>query len=259
MSRYRSRNRFRNQISAGAGAYPLSFATLGIVADGFVIDGTVSQFWTDSAMTTPAVSTDPIGAAEDLSGNGNNLLQTNSGNKPQLGVSGSVKFFGLESDLYLDPDTAVNVGAAMTVIAVVKAGASTEAYFLCTYDGGWGTGGYFAALAQLGAGDNLGFTGNGTATWSTVAGNGASAAIYENVRTGTGANQNVLTSYTAAGAQIATATSTEGASPANALRVGINTVSGSVNVAFVMVVKDALSAGQLSTVRAALATKFGGW
>jgi len=84
---------FARRGTVAAVPYPLSFAELGIVANGYVYDGIVSRFYTDSARTTLCTTSgsDPIGAVEDLSGNGNHSIQVVSGNKPVYFSDGTIQ------------------------------------------------------------------------------------------------------------------------------------------------------------------------
>lgn len=106
--------------------YPMSFEQLGIAgANGFVIDGLVSRFFTDSAATTECVTpdSDPVGAVEDLSGNGSNVIQTTSANKPVYRENGGVRGFrgglisAVQREMFL---TGVDVSNPYTFICVQK-------------------------------------------------------------------------------------------------------------------------------------------
>ncbi len=44
--------------------------------------------WQDTAATTPAIADDPVGRIDDISGNGNHLLQATAGKRPILRLSG---------------------------------------------------------------------------------------------------------------------------------------------------------------------------
>lgn len=57
----------------------------------------LSSLWQDSARTTPVTANnDPIGAIDDLSGNGNHLVQATADNRPLYKTSGGLSW--LESD-----------------------------------------------------------------------------------------------------------------------------------------------------------------
>lgn len=52
----------------------------------------LSSVWQDSGRTTPGAVDSPVGALDDLSGNGNNILQATGASRPQLRQSGSLYY-----------------------------------------------------------------------------------------------------------------------------------------------------------------------
>jgi hypothetical protein len=76
------------------GAHPLA-SLFGTTDKGYLIDGVYSTFTTDSAGTTPCVTSgsDPVGYVEDVSGKGNHVVQATSNNKPVYIEHGTIKTF----------------------------------------------------------------------------------------------------------------------------------------------------------------------
>lgn len=255
-----------------AGAYPLSFSALGLApgTTGFIIDGSASAFYTDSAGTTPCVTSgsDPVGYIEDMSGNANHAVQATSAVKPVFYASGALNTFRLGtlsgSSRFLDPTSAIYTTSAMTVIAVFKVRTvvgDNGFYFLTSFrDNAWGSGGYMGALNPHSTNSGK-FEASSTAgAGITATGNGGNPITYYANRAGTGANETTLTCFDAAGTQTGTATGTQNASPANPLRIGLDTLSNYAgDVAFLMVVNDDITASQWATIKAHLVSEFGAW
>lgn len=257
-------------IYCGGGAYPLTFSTLGISATGFILDGSASRFYTDSAGTIlcAASGTDPVGYVKDMSGNGNHAVQSASPNRPVYYDDGTVKSFRLGTiatvNRYLDPTSAVYTTSAMTVIAVFKVRTvvgDNGFWFLTSFrDNAWGSGGYMGALnphlTNSGKFEASSTAGGGI----TATGNGGNPITYYANRAGTGANETTLTCFDAAGTQTGTVTGSQDANPANPLRIGLDTISNyEGDVAFLMVVNDDITASQWATIKAHLVSEFGAW
>jgi len=255
-------------LDSPAPAYPLSFAALGISATGFILDGSASRFYTDSAGTVLCATSgsDPVGYIEDMSGNGNHAVQATSAVKPVFYASGAINTFRLgsiaSSSRYLDPTTAVYSTSAITVIAVFKVRevvGDNGFYFLTSFrDGAWGSGGYFGA-SNPHATNSGKFEASSTAgAGITATGNGGDPITYYANRAGTGLNQTTLTCFDEAGTQTGTSTGSQDTNPANPLRIGIDTLYAYTgDVAFLMVVNDSISAGQWATIKAHIVSEFG--
>lgn len=252
-------------FSAG---YPLSFATLGISATGFILDGSASAFCTDSAGTTPCAtsSSDPAGYIEDMSGNENHAIQSTSALKPVYYESGTIKTFRLgtiaASSRYLDPTNALYSTSAITVIAVFKVRnvVGDNGFWILTSfrDGGWGSGGYLGALNPHLATAGQFIADSNPSNRITANGNAGGPITYYANRAGTGLNQATITCFDEAGTQTGTETGSQDANPANPLRIGLDTLSAyEGDVAFLMVVNDSISAGQWATIKAHLVSEFG--
>jgi len=73
-----------------------------------------STMWQDSARTTPATAAnDPVGAIDDLSGNGNHLLQATAGSRPTLQQTSGLWYLQFDG-------TADNMTAAFDLSTVDK-------------------------------------------------------------------------------------------------------------------------------------------
>jgi len=259
-----------SQEFVSSAAYPLAFATLGISATGFVVDGTVSRFWTDSAMTTLCANsgTDVVGAIEDLSGNENHLIQTASANKPVFYSAGGVKSFRHGSiggaNRYMDNTTALYTSTQMTMITVqiVRTTYNNNGgYMFTTYrNGGWGSGGYmYMITAPAADGVWLLISANSQNVFSRPINNTYSSLAYTR-RTGLDVGQSTLTAARSDGTALDAVTANCDANPANPIRVGMSNITADIiEQPFAMLVNDDITDGQWSTILAYLVSKFGAW
>lgn len=253
----------------GVASYPLSFANLGISATGFVFDGSVSRFCTDSAGTTlcSASGSDPVGYIEDLSGNENHIIQPTSTIKPvyytnngvQAARSGQMSFVRT-----MHPTTDLFVTAAHTVFAVfcLRTTVNNGGAVLCTYTGnGWGSGGYFRVGNPQSSSDVV-YIADAVSTGIALPGGGFSPTKILEVVRNTPTNSNVY-SYDTTGALRGSAVgiTTQTATPANKLTLlGYDsTACDVIETAFLMYVNAALDSTQRDTIRAHIVANFGAW
>lgn len=77
--------------SAEAGAWTPADLFKASEIGGIYDPSDISTLWQDSARTTPVTADgDPVGCIEDLSGNGNHMIQTSAANKPLYKTSGGL-------------------------------------------------------------------------------------------------------------------------------------------------------------------------
>lgn len=83
-----------------------------------------------SAGGAAAGNGDPLGSVEDLSGNGNDILQSTGGAKPVNTVTGGINAIALSSSKFMDVTLASALAAYRTVVYVIciKATSPGEAY-----------------------------------------------------------------------------------------------------------------------------------
>lgn len=252
-------------------------ANLFTTETGFILDGSpgASAFYEEDTRVTLATDngTDPVGSITDTSRNANHAIQGTSANRPVFYVDAN----GVRSwrhgsisavNRWLAPTTTVNVSSAMTVVSVYKYISETTgngAALVAAFNGSWGAGGFFTLRHVAATPDNdLQTMCNDPATPLVLDGAtaGGAGAIAEWVRTGTGANATTATTYSLAGAQIATITGTQNANPTNPIFVGYGDAtlnSGVVQLAFLLIINRALSAAEQSSLRTYLTNKFGAW
>lgn len=249
--------------------------TANAMTNGWCIDGSPDQsaFWEDTGGTTAcSVSgTSPVGLIDDMlaeAGGVGSVIQATTGAKPVYYVDGDgVRWFryGLVggANRSMLPAADVHVEAALTQIAVYRKTADLSgnyAVILCTYNSGWGSGGYHWLAGVDGADQSNFLCDAGTSgVVVTAASDGPTIVVAK--RSGTGTNQSTITTYNMAGEQIATATGTQNAIPVNALGIGYQGANGSgLDCAFQFVgIGAAISAEDEALVVADLVAKFGGW
>lgn len=244
------------------------------MTNGWCIDGSPDQsaFWEDAGGTTACTvsGTSPVGRIDDMladSGGVGYVVQSTTGGKPIYYVDGDgVRWFryGLAGgvDRNMAPVADVHIAAAMTVVLVAQRGTDVSgnyANLLSTYNGGWGSGGYFRVSF---------IDGETNAVFRCNSGGGLQLAVSPSDpiimvarRSGTGANQTTVTIYDMAGDQVSTATGTQDAIPANPIIVGAGGVlSSQMDCAFQFVgIGAAISAEDEALVVADLVAKFGEW
>jgi len=107
-------------------------SSLGTLIAGYDTEAGFSTMWQDSARTTAANDTDPCGALDDLSGNGNHVLQATAGARPTVNASGVNSKRALSFDggdfLALAAFASGDLAQARTVALIVKAGATGASY-----------------------------------------------------------------------------------------------------------------------------------
>ena len=122
--------------TAPAAAYtPADEFTGGL--NGWLYDGLLSAFL-QSAGGAAAGNGDPLGSVEDLSGNGNDILQATGGAKPTNTVTGGINAISLASSKYMECTlaSAVNVYRTVVYVICIKATSPGEAYPLLMVSGG---------------------------------------------------------------------------------------------------------------------------
>lgn len=262
-----------------AGGVAYNYAGLfGSIAatSGFVYDGGAggSQFFEDSAGTTPAAThnVSPVGRVTDVSGLGNHGLSTTSESKTVFRTDGVRRWlrtgYFSAASRYIDPTSPVLLTAAYTEIALVvyRADDSASGNYMAvvsTYRGGWGAGGYHR-LAGLDDGLGTAQIGSDASPGDVSALASAQMLDVPTIlvvrRAGIGANQTVFSAYDLAGTLIESATSTQDASPDNAIVLGyIGTSSTDGEMAFVLHCDKDIGAENEAAVVADLAARFGAW
>ena len=100
--------------------------------NGWLFDGSAGQSdFLQSAGGAVAVNGDPLGSVEDLSGNGNDVLQTTGGAKPVCNVSGGIRAITTADGKSISAALAVNMPPARTMVWVFRGGTlSSDATYL---------------------------------------------------------------------------------------------------------------------------------
>lgn len=269
------------QDDGGGGSAPpaaLDYAALFTtyaMTNGWCIDGAPDQsaFWEDTGGSTAcSVSgTSPVGLIDDMLaevGGVGSVIQATTGAKPIFYVDDNgVRWFryGLAGggNHFMQPSVPVYVGSALTQIAVYQKTADVSgnyAAILCTYNSGWGSGGYHW-LAGVDGADQANFLCDAGTSGLVVTAASDGPTIIVAKRSGTGANQATITTYNMAGEQLGTATGTQNATPANALGIGYQGANGSgLYCSFQFVgIGAAISAEDEALVVADLVAKFAEW
>ena len=129
---------FRGGITSGGAAYsPADEFTGG--KKGWLFDGSAGKSaFLQSAGGSVAGDGDPLGSVEDLSGNGNDILQATGGAKPTNTVTGGINAISCASSKYMGRTLASAVSVYRTVVYVIciKATSPGEAYPLLMGSGG---------------------------------------------------------------------------------------------------------------------------
>ena len=104
---------------------------------GWLYDGLLSAFL-QSAGGSAAGNGDQLGSVEDLSGNGNDILQATGGSKPTNTVTGGINAISCASSKYMECTlaSAVNVYRTVVYVICIKATSPGEAYPLLMGSGG---------------------------------------------------------------------------------------------------------------------------
>lgn len=104
---------------------------------GWLYDGLLSSFL-QSAGGSAAGNGDPLGSVQDLSGNGNDILQATGGAKPTNTVTGGINAISCASSKYMGCTlaSAVNVYRTVVYVICIKATSPGEAYPLLMGSGG---------------------------------------------------------------------------------------------------------------------------
>lgn len=258
--------------AGGANFYSTLFSELS-VSTGFVLHGTLSSFYEDSAGTTEATTSgmSPLGQVSDVSGLANNAIQTNSTFKPVFYLGDGIKSFRAGTwpagvvDHYLRPSTQPGIGSAFTVafVGYLNTGAEPPQNWgiaLTNYDGGWLSGVYVRHGANT-TGNFFTLASSGT-TETNAATSPSTPRICVIRRAGTGTNQTSIKVYSMAGALLASGTGTHDASG------GIDQVIGGYNgvgadpmrFAFLMYANGVdIGTDNEAAVVADLVDTFGGW
>lgn len=97
--------------------------------NGWLYDGVLSAF-KQAAGGAVAGNGDPLGSVEDLSGNGNDILQSTGGAKPVNTVTGGINAIALSSSKYMEMTLASALTAYRTEVYIccIKATTPGEAY-----------------------------------------------------------------------------------------------------------------------------------
>lgn len=100
--------------------------------NGWLFDGSAGKSaFLQSAGGPVAVNGDPLGSVEDLSGNGNDVLQTTGGAKPVCNVSGGIRAITTADGKSISAALAVNMPPARTQVWVFRGGTlSSDATYL---------------------------------------------------------------------------------------------------------------------------------
>jgi hypothetical protein len=243
---------------------------------GFCLDGSpgASAFYEENTKVTLATSsgTDPVGAVTDVSGNGNDCLQSSSLARPVFyvdsgGIRSWMQGYISTGGRWLLPTVDVFASAAISLISVYKyvATSSNGSPIISNYDGDWGSGGYFIKrYITASPDDNLYFTASGsdatgTALNAAPLGQSGSSII---VRSGTGTGQTAMNTYELDGTLYTETTGTYAAIPTQRLAAGYAFAglgSGQMQMAFLLVINKALSAQEQTDLKAYLVSKFSGW
>lgn len=123
------------RATAAAAYTPADEFTGGV--KGWLYDGLLSAFL-QSAGGAAAGNGDPLGSVQDLSGNGNDILQATGGSKPTNTVTGGINAISCASSKYMECTLASAVSVYRTVVYVICIKATTpgEAYPLLMGSGG---------------------------------------------------------------------------------------------------------------------------
>lgn len=238
----------------------------GLVLNGF--PGGSDFYETSAKAALVAASTDPCGAISDVSGVGNDAIQTLSLNRATYYVNGGgIRSWRTGDNRLLYPETDLFVTAAMAYVCVYKyiSQSSDGAPLISSYASGWGAGGYFTICGRVSTpDDDIQVLCDSGVTGQTIDGalSGSDAAIIHWNRAGTGSNQSVATTYETDGTQIATSTGTQNATPANVVSLGYRALAsgGVVEKCFELVRDEPLTAQEWTDLSDYLTTKLaGGW
>lgn len=241
----------------------------GVSDTGYVSDGTQSKFYTDIYATfeCSASGTDPVGRIESLAGKTEYSRQGALAARPTFYESGGIKHMKIGQwsgqGYYMDigpATTDLNGNFSFAVVfKVVQTGPNNSLFIISNYPGGWGPFGYFALRHYDG---NI--EANAGSGWSPAqipfAEGSSGIAVW--TRSGTGANQTVLSLYQLDGTLIGTVASTQSKSYISPVFVGSGTLLGDnteARVPFVMFIRRALSTDEKSLIVSTLASKYGSW
>lgn len=132
---------------------------------GWLYDGLLSAFL-QSAGGSAAGNGDPLGSVQDLSGNGNDILQATGGAKPTNTVTGGINAISCASSKYMECTlaSAVNVYRTVVYVICIKATSPGEAYPLLM-----GSGGTFDSLFNRTPGVSTGTINDNNSSIGTVA------------------------------------------------------------------------------------------
>ena len=172
----------------------------------------ITSFFSDSAMTTPAVVGGPIGAVRDKSGNNWHRRQTDNAKRPTLRQSGSLYYIdynGTTNFLVTDSIDLTGTDALTLCWGVTKSSdAATGIVVEVGTNISSATG--IALYAPTSAGTTLGFGSRGTATTLANYNNASVAAPITRVLTGVAKISTDTCILRSNGVQIATAVSDQG-------------------------------------------------
>lgn len=259
---------------AAANIYAGMFADLS-VASGFVLHGTLSSFYEDSAGTTAASAsgTSPVGKITDVSGLENHAIQSTSGNKPLFYTSGGIKSFRSgtfvdATDRFLRQTTPAGTEAAFTLVYIGYVNPFPDqtpqnwGTALTNYDGGWGAGAYVRHGGKP-SGPYYALADTGTTEIVNDSGVTSSAPrIVVIRRAGTGSNQTSIKVYDLAGTLIASGTGTQNGTQSDGLLIGgYNGVGADVMKFPFMMYAGGVDIGNdnAAAVVADLVSTFGAW
>lgn len=266
-----------NNSGGGAAPAPNLYETLFTdlsVTSGFVLHGTLSSFYEDSAGTTAASAsgTSPVGQVSDISGLDNHAIQATSANKPVYYAAGGIKSFRSGTfaggvDHFLRPTDTTGAAAAFTVVLVADIDTQSEpvanwGIALTNYDAGWGTGVYVRhGFKPSGTGYALCSSGVSELNTGAAMGDGAPKIMVIR-RSGTGSNQTRINAYGIDGTSLGTVQGTQDAVETAGLIIGGYNGVGADGMRFAFLMyANGVDIGDVNeaTVVSDLVATFGAW